>query len=113
MRNQFFSSVFTRSDGEPPTKPAINGNCELIDVEVAEEQVKELIDGMRENSTPGPDAIPPVLLKMLQDEVAEPIMTIFRQSIDDGRIPDEWRDANITAIHKKVKPSPVITEGLV
>ena len=29
------------------------------------------------------------------------MMILFRKSIDDGQIPDEWRDANITAIHKR------------
>ena len=99
--SKFFASVFTQSDGELPTKTVINGNCDLIDIEVTEERVRTRIDGMREISAPGPDAIPPVLLKMLRDKEAEPIAIIFRKSIDDCRIPDEWRDANITAIHKK------------
>ena len=34
--SQFFSSVFTRSDGELPTKTAFNGNSELSDIEVTE-----------------------------------------------------------------------------
>ena len=96
--NQFFSSVFTRSNDDSPTKTAINGNHSLIDIEVTEERVKSLIDGMRENAAPGPDCIPPIVLKMLQDDV---LTILFRKSIDDGCIPDEWRDANITAIHKK------------
>ena len=41
------------------------------------------------------------MLKILCDEVVVPMMILFRKSIDDGQIPDEWRDANITAIHKR------------
>ena len=99
--NDFFKSVFTHSDGESPAKTAINGDKFLEDVEVTKERVKNLIDRMRENSAAGPDGLPPIILKILRDEISEPLAILFRRSIDDGRIPDEWRDAHITAIHKK------------
>ena len=93
--------MFTCSDGDPPPKTAINGNAWLNDIEVTEERVRELIDGMKENSAPGPDGFPPVLLKTLRDEIARPIAILFKKSLDDGQIPDEWREAEITPIHKK------------
>ena len=99
--SDFFSSVFTRSNDEPPTKEAINGNKSLSDIEVTEARVKQLIDGMRENAAPGPDGFPPILLKMLCEEITTPLTILFQKSIDDGKIPDDWREANITAIHKK------------
>ena len=79
--NEFFSSVFTRSDGDPPAKTAINGNVSLSDAVVTEEKVKFLIDGMREYSAPGPDNIPPILLKTMQDEVATPLTLLFQKSM--------------------------------
>ena len=99
--SDFFGSVFTRSDGDPPSKTAINGNVWLNDIVVSEERVKEVIDGLREDSAPGPDGFPPVLLKMLKDEIAVPIAILFRKSLADGQIPDEWRKSKITPIHKK------------
>ena len=98
---QFFASVFTRSDGEPPEKEQINGNVSLDDIDITEERVKKLIDGLREFAAPGPDGFPPILLKILRDEIALPLTILFRKSMDDGRIPDEWRDAHVTPIHKK------------
>ena len=71
----------------------INGNVWLNDIVVSEERVKEVIDGLREDSAPGPDGFPPVLLKMLKDEIAVPIAILFRKSLADGQIPDEWREA--------------------
>ena len=68
--SQFFKSVFTRSDGDLPTKPAFDGNSELNDIEVTEERVRRLIDELRENAAPGPDGFPPILLKILRDEIA-------------------------------------------
>ena len=63
--------------------------------------MKSLIDGMKENGAPGPDGIPPIVLKMPLDEVAVPLKILFQRSIDNGQTPDEWQEANITAIHKK------------
>ena len=97
----FFSSVFTRSDGESPPKAAFNGDCSLNEIAVTEEQVKKLIDGLKENGAPGPDGFPPIVLKILRDEIAVPLTILFQKSLDDGQIPDDWRDANITVIHKK------------
>ena len=37
--NQFFSSVFTRCDGDTPTKAAFHGNWMLNDIDVTEERV--------------------------------------------------------------------------
>ena len=99
--NEFYSSVFTRSIGDSPSKPAFNGNESLSDMVVDEERVKEVIDGMRENAAPGPDGIQPILLKILREEVATPLTILFRKSIDVGRIPDEWREANVIPIFKK------------
>ena len=42
-----------------------------------------------------------MLLKILRDEIATPLTILFRRSIDVGQIPDDWRDAHITPIHKK------------
>ena len=87
--NEFYSSVFTRSIGESPSKPAFNGNKTLLDIVSNEEDVREVIDGVRENAAPGPDEIQPKLLKMLRDEVAEPLTILFNKSINVGEIPDE------------------------
>ena len=63
--------------------------------------MKQLIDGMRDNAAPGPDEIPPILLKMLRDEVAQPLTKLFQRSIEEGRIPEDWRNANVVPIFKK------------
>ena len=43
----------------------------------------------------------PPVLKFLRDEITTPLTILFQKSLDDGMIPDEWRDANVTVIHKK------------
>ena len=84
--SKYFASVFTRSDDELPTKEPINGNAWLGDMVVTEERVKQMIDGMQENLAPGPDGFPPILFKILRDDIAKPVSILFWKSIYDGKI---------------------------
>ena len=43
----------------------------------------------------------PRLLRELADELACPVARIFRQSLDSGVVPEDWRDANVTPLYKK------------
>ena len=35
------------------------------------------------------------------DKLAKPLTHIFINSVDTGIIPEDWKSANVTAIHKK------------
>merc|ERR1711894_847778 len=48
----------------------------------------------------GPDGIPAILLKKIRDEIALPLALILRKSIDEGKIPDIFKLAYVTPIHK-------------
>ena len=95
MFNQFFGSVFTKPSGDTPEKEKIVNAGSLTDVEVTEERIKNLITDMNQFSAPGPDGFPPKLLKIVMNEVAEPLRSLFRKSMDDGKIPDDWRDLQV------------------
>ena len=50
----------------------------------------------------GPDGVHSRVLKELSWELAKPLHYIFEASIKSSKIHTDWKDANITAIHKKV-----------
>ena len=101
LNNQYVS-VFTRDDGVVPSVEAENANGEKIeDICVDREVVLRVIDNLKEQSAAGPDGIPPRVIKELRNEIAEPLAILFRESLDTGRIPDDWRDAEVTPIYKK------------
>ena len=60
-----------------------------------------VIDKLKVQSAAGPDGIPPRVIKELRNKIAEPLSILFKESIDAGRIPDDWRDAEVTPIYKK------------
>ena len=43
----------------------------------------------------------PRILLALEDKLARPLKHIFNNSIETGIIPEDWKSANVTAIHKK------------
>ena len=56
---------------------------------------------MRVTAAPGPDKISPRFLKDVADIVASPLCLIFRKSLSEGAVPEDWRRANVTPIFKK------------
>ena len=72
------------------------------------EVIQQVIDKLKEQSAVGPDGIPPRVLKELRDEIAVPMNILFRESMKSGKIPEEWREAEMTPIFKKGKnPIPL------
>jgi len=80
-----YSSVFT------PPKDKIhdihlpfNFNNELCDFDITEDLVYEAIKEMKPSSAPGPDAIPSHLYRDYVKELTQPIIQIWRHSLDTG-----------------------------
>ena len=42
-----------------------------------------------------------LLLQNVADEVAKPLTLIFTKSLNESKLPEDWKRANITAIYKK------------
>ena len=43
----------------------------------------------------------PRILRALEDKLARPLTQLFNNSVNTGIIPEYWKSANVTAIHKK------------
>ena len=77
--------------------------CKLNDIRITADSVKEAIDKLKEYSAPGPDNIPPKVVKELKEELITPLTILFQISMKSGKIPDDWREANVTPLFKKGK----------
>ena len=98
--NEYFSSVFTRNDDESPKKEQ-TGMTEISDIDINEKIVEEAIGHLREYSAPGPDKVANKLIIELKNELAYPLAVLFRKSINESRMPDDWRLSNVTPVYKK------------
>jgi hypothetical protein len=102
--NSFFSSVFTKED--TGNVPVLEAGCRsegimLTDVQVTPSAVKEKLSKLNPSKAQGPDKIPPKVLKELSEQLALPLTILFNKSIDAGKIPAEWKEAEVVAIFKK------------
>ena len=48
----------------------------------------------------------PRILRALEDKLAKPLTHLFNNSVETGIIPEDWKSAIATAIHKKGKQEP-------
>ena len=104
--NNFFASVFTQenTDTVPEVDCVFNGDssqllCTVeITSEVAFDKIIKLKDGIK---APGDDGIIPEFLKKLASVISQPLAIIFRKSVAEGVVPQEWKRANITPLFKK------------
>jgi hypothetical protein len=100
--NDQFTSVFSSEQGgDIPTK----GNSpysSVPDITVHQAGVYKLLYNINQHKATGPDTIPGKLLKELASEISPILTTIYNASIKQGKIPNQWKEALITPLFKKV-----------
>ena len=97
--NEYFSSVFTTEDISslpvPFTKFEGNKSEHLGQLFVTPVMIANKIKKMKDNKSPGVDGIPPKLLKEIVEQISTPLAK------EEGIVPSEWKEANITPLFKK------------
>ena len=85
----------------PLTKFEGNKSEHLGQLFVTPEMIAKKIKKMKDNKSPGVDGIPPKLLKEIVDQISTPLANLFNLSLEEGIVPSEWKEANITPLFKK------------
>ena len=106
--NKFFGSVYTRENTtnipEPERKRT---RTKLTNSWLTTAKVNKKIKNLRTNSAAGPDGISPKLLQECSDQLAPVLTMIYKKSLDQGIVPEEWKQAKVVPIYKKgSKTSP-------
>ena len=68
---------------------------------VTPEIIAKKIKKMKDNKSSGVDGIPPKLLKEIVEQISTPLAKLFNLSLEEGIVPSEWKEANITPLFKK------------
>ncbi|BHF59518.1 hypothetical protein SprV_0100247800 [Sparganum proliferum] len=55
---------------------------------------------IKPDKSPGPEEIPKLILKELSTELLKPLSTLFELSMRTGRLPSQWKTANLVPLHK-------------
>ena len=99
--NRQYESTWTKEDTEDiPTQDGTPFPS-MEDITVTDQGVVKLLLKLNPSKAWGPDLLPARILKELAHDIAPYLTTIFQKSLDTGRVPKDWRSANVTAIFKK------------
>jgi len=103
--NTCFASVFTQENtSNIPTPEDIFVNSDdrkLKDVIFTQEDIDKELDKLRIDKAAGADGLSPRLLSETKREISYPLFVVFRKSLDDASVPDDWKCANVCPIFKK------------
>jgi hypothetical protein len=99
--NSYFHSVFTSESGtrtSPSFAPRTDEN--LIDAAFDVKLVEKTLEELDPNKAAGPDEIDSRNLKECAKELAPLLHQLYRKSMDEAEVPEQWKEANVVPIHK-------------
>ena len=73
----------------------------LESFQITKEIVAKKLKKLKVNKSAGPDGIHPRILKETAEAISLPLSIIYNKSLKEGKVPEHWKEANITALHKK------------
>ena len=76
-------------------------NNHLSSVIFSQDDIAKIIGNLDRNKAHGHDSINISMLKLCALSIYKPVEIIFKQCIETGVFPSEWKKANIVLIHKK------------
>ena len=75
--------------------------AEMKDIFITPDDVLEKMKKLKENKAPDIGKIHSKVLKRCCYILSLPLSMLFNQSLCESRLPQIWKDANITPIHQK------------
>ena len=100
--NKYYHQVFTTEDDtDTSTLEPRDVEDTLTTIFIQNDEVLKKLKSLRISSAAGPDNIHPRILKESQLEIAGLLKHKFQLSINEGVLPRDWKDGNITPIYKK------------
>ena len=99
--NNQFCSVFTSEDTTNIPKLAGPPNTEMPKFEITVQGVTKLLEGLNGGKASGLDKLPNLILKNAAKEISPFLKIIFDQSLQTGKLPDDWVEANVAPVFKK------------
>eukprot|EP00061_Rhincodon_typus_P001406 g14717.t1 len=70
-------------------------------VAITKENVLVKLIGLKVDKSPGQDELHPRVLKKIAEEIVEALVVVFQESLESGRVPEDWKIAKVTSLFKK------------
>ena len=76
-------------------------NCKLSNILCNTKELENLLKNLNIYKSPGPDSLPPRILKECASVLSSPLCFFFNKSFSTGKLPHLWKLAKITPLFKK------------
>ena len=102
LLNDFFTAqtVINDQNVDVPDVTDRNVISERSIIVLTTDEVKSVLKSLPVGKASGPDGISNRVLKELADQLAMPLSLLFNQSIEDGKIPADWKEAYVSPVPK-------------
>ena len=99
IMNESFRTVFTVEEEfvEPSMEVPRGG---MQEIKVQKQEIGKLLEKLDVRKAMGPDGVACWMLKECKDQLIEPIWEVINSSLEEGKVPKEWKRANIVPIFK-------------
>ena len=100
--NNYFISVLTDESGSLHSLPTLHTDVKytLCNLDILPTELRTKLTKLKPDKASGPDLLNVNVLRNCLDFDIPPAY-IFNKSIQTSQIPQDWRDTNVTPIHKK------------
>ena len=99
--NRQFESAFTReSNTEIPSK-GTSPFSPMGEITVDPKGVLKLLNNLNIHKASGPDGLSARVLKECSSDISPMLALIYNESLAQGTVPDDWRQANVAPVFKK------------
>jgi len=99
--NNHFKSVFSTDDNSSIPDKGPSPYSSMPTFEITEQGVYNILTNCDPSKSPGPDSVHLQVLKTTAAEISPMLTHIFKQSLDTGTVPSQWKHAYVSPIFKK------------
>ena len=102
ISNGYFHSAFNQPiDGEDLPEMECICDVDISNITITPDIVKKKLEKLNKYKSSGPDNIHPHVLREAASSICIPLSMIYKDSLEVGETPEDWRTANVTPIFKK------------
>ena len=103
LLNKQFESVFTKEEDLDATMlfPHDSTYQKMTDIDITQQGIQKMLENLNPHKATEPDDICPMFLKTLASSIAPILMIVYKKSYNTGKLPDDWKSANVVPVFKK------------
>lgn len=79
----------------------LTGTNDISSVEIREDRVYKMLQSLDLKKSAGPDLLPALLLVNCSKTLSIPVTLLFKRSLHESSVPNIWKSAFVSPIHKK------------